>query len=228
MTRTATLLVLLLLAPLLPGCTAPHERARDLAIDINPLSNRKAKIGDMCRYRGVRTGQHDEEVAETWTLRLTSQSKGLARVDVAVLGPNRVPASPSPREPGFSLKLPTADAGIAATEVLRLFRRPELTTEGLLTVLDRDETLIDGSVRSFTTVVFDRTYHARELVVRIEDKLVKGTYRIVVVEEIPVLGLVEAELDEEWTVTDQDGALHTERRHDKLELVEARGATDSR
>lgn len=228
MSRTTTrALSLVLLGALVAGCATPRERMEAISVELNPLRN--ARIGDVCRYRAIREGEPGGPVAETWMLRVSSSSKGLSRVDVAVLGPARTPPSPSPREPGYSLKLPTADAGIDATEVLRLFHRPELTTEGMLTVVTREEPVITGSTRAFTTVVFDRTRNARELTVTISDKqLVRGTYRIVVVDEIAVLGIVEAELDEEWTVLDQDGAIRTERRHDRLELVEARGAADSK
>jgi hypothetical protein len=221
------ILLLASTALLAAGCTSPRERMEQLSVEINPL--RKARIGDVCRYRAVRTGDGGEGVAETWTLRVSGSSRGQARVDVAVLGAARTPPSPSPREPGYSLKLPTADAGIAATEVLRLFHRPALTTEGMLAVVGREEPKIEGTTRSFTTVVFDRTRDARELLVTIQDpSLVRGTYRIVVVDEIAVLGIVEAELDEVWTVLDPDGTIRTEKRHDKLELVEARGAADAK
>jgi len=220
----------LFLALLAAGCTTPRERMEKLSIENNPLRN--AREGDLCRYRAVRQGDTGTGpgVEETWTLRVSSGgSKGLQRVDVAVLGPARAPASPSPREPGYSLKLPTADAGIAATEVLRLFHRPDLTTEGMLAVVSRDEPEIEGSTRTFTTTVFDRTRTARELTVAIHDRdLLRGTYRIVVVDDIAVLGIVEAELDEVWVVTDPDGALRKERRHDHLKIVESRSAADAK
>lgn len=67
---------------------------------------------------------------------------------------------------------------------------------------------------------------ARELTVRFTDKLLRrGVYRVVVVDEIPVLGIVEAELDEEWEIETPDGEIRLMRRHEKLELVEASEAT---
>jgi hypothetical protein len=208
------------------GCAGPRERAEEVAIPNNPL--RKARVGDTCRYRAIREGQ-GASVPEIWTLEVTGAGKGLARIDVAVLGPERDPRSPSPREPAYFVRLPTADQPLTATEVLQLFHRPELSTEGMLVVLDRDVKSVDGATRAFPVLVFGRTRDARELSVTIEDPLlVRGTYRIVVSDELPVLGISEAELDEEWRVIDRDGQLHTERRHERLELVEAHGAAESR
>jgi hypothetical protein len=215
-----------LAAIFLTGCAGPAERAEKVSVPTNPL--RKARVGDMCRYRAVRDGQ-GAPVSEVWTLEVTGAAKGIARVDVAVLGPERDPKSPSPREPAYFVRLPTADQPLAATEVLQLFHRPELSTEGMLVVLGRDVKSVEGTTRAFPILVLGKTRDARELSVTIEDALLlRGTYRVVVSDELPVLGISEAELDEEWQVVDRDGQLHTERRHERLELVEAHGAAESR
>jgi len=217
---------LTLLLVLLAGCSGPRERAEEISIPQNPL--RKARVGDMCRYKAVREGQGDT-VTEVWTLEVTGAGKGLVRIDVSVLGPERDPRSPSPREPAYFVRLPTADQPLAATEILQLFHRPDLTTEGMLVVLGRDVTSVEGSTRSFTRVVFDRTRDGKELTVTIKDALLlRGTYRVAVSDELPVLGIADADLDEEWQVMNKDGALRTEHRHDHLELVEAHGAGESR
>jgi hypothetical protein len=225
MNRSCAVLGLALLAA--SGCTTPRERAEKIAVDTNPL--RKSRAGDLCRYRAVRDDGGGTAYPESWTLQLTGAGKGLARVDVAVLGPNRSPPSPSPREPGFFVRMPTADAPLDAAEVIHFFHRPELTSEGVLAVLDRDAKSVEGSTRTFTTVVLDHTYVARELTVTFQDdSLLRGTYRVVFVDDLPVLGIAEAELDEEWHTVDADGQLKTEHRHDKLILAEAHGSTDSR
>ncbi len=210
----------------LVGCAGPREHAEEISIPNNPL--RKSRVGDICRYRAVRDGQGNA-VPEVWTFELTGAGKGLARVDVAVLGPDRDPRSPSPREPAYSVILPTADQPLAGTEILQVFHRPDLRTEGMLVVLGRDVKSVEGSTRSFAEVVLGRTRDVRELTVTVADaQLVRGTYRVVVSDDLPVLGISEAELDEEWQVVDKDGQLHTERRHDRLELVEAHGAADAK
>jgi hypothetical protein len=210
-----------------PGCSGPRAHALAAAIDVNPL--RHARFGDSCRYRAIREGTKGESVEETWILQVASASKGLARVDVTILGSPRTPASPSPREPGYSVKLPQADEGFAGDDLLRLFHRPELTSEGILAVLDRDVTSVEGSVRQFPRVILDRTRQARELTLEFRDRTIDhGRYRIVLADDLPVLGICEAELEEEWTVCDADGQLKKERRHDRLELVEAHEATESR
>lgn len=224
-TRTHLALASAFLIGALAGCAGPRERAEALTLETNPL--RKARVGDSCRYSAVRDGQDGQEaVAESWTLRVLSSSKGLDRLEVQVLGPARVPAGPSPREPGYSAKFPIADSPLASTEIIRLFHRPDLTTEGMLVVLAREFTHVEGSTRSFTSVFLDHTRLAREMTVTISDKqLRRGTYRVVMVDELPVFGIAEAELDEEWEVTDPDGQLKIEHRHERLELVDAHEAT---
>jgi hypothetical protein len=216
-------LVVAILAFLM-GCTTTGERASSLELPTNPL--RKARVGDACRYKAVRDGEPGEPVIETWVFRVGGQAKGRARVDVSVLGPVRKPASPSPREPAYSVALPTADQGFSALELIRLFHRPELTSEGMFVVLERDVASVDGEKKSFPGDVLEHARQLRELTVTFRDlSLVRGTYRIVVADDLPVLGIAEAELDEEWTVVAPDGSLKTERRHEKLELVEAHEVT---
>jgi hypothetical protein len=226
--RDVVALLAVIATSLASGCTSPRERMERISIETNPL--RKARKGDLCRYRAVRIGDTPdaEGVEEVWTLRVDESAKGLAKVDVACLGPSRPTPSPSAREPGWNLRMPTADAGIAATEVLRLFHRPELTTEGMLTVVEREKPEIEGSTQTFTTLVFDRTRDARQIIVRIIEAkpYFRGTYRVVVVDELAVLGIIEAELDEEWDTVDPDGELSRQHRHDSLKLVESRSASD--
>ena len=120
----------------------------------------------------------------------------------------------------------TAIQGFSAVELLRLFHRPELTSEGMVVVLDRDVASIEGAKRSFTGDVLEHARQLRELTVTFRDaSLVRGTYRIVVADDLPGLGIAEAELDEEWTVVAPDGSLKNERRHERLELVEAHEVT---
>lgn len=225
--KTRAPLALLAAASLLAlaGCATPRDQAEALTLETNPL--RKARVGDDCRYRAVRDGEPGKEaVAESWTIRVLGSKEGQARLEVQVLGPERIPASPSPREPGYSFKFPTADSSLSSTEILRLFHRPDLTTPGMLTVLGRDFTRLEGSTRSFTLVSLGRTRLAREMTVSFSDKqLVRGTYRVVMVDELPVLGIAEAELTEEWESVQPDGSINVEKRHETLTLVDAHEAT---
>jgi hypothetical protein len=222
--RTAFLVVAMVA---LVGCAGPREHAEEISIPTNPL--RKSRVGDICRYRAVRDNGQGKSVSEVWTFEVTGAGKGLARVDVAVLGPDRDPKSPSPREPAYAVILPTADQPLAGTEILQVFHRPDLRTEGMLVVLGRDVKSVDGSTRAFAQVVLGRTRDVRELTVTVTDaQLLHGTYRVVVSDDLPVLGISEAELEEEWQVVDKDGQLHTEQRHERLELVEAHGAADAK
>jgi hypothetical protein len=209
----------------LAACATPSEKADALQTPKSPLHG--ARVGDMCRYRSIREGQGDP-VVETWTFRVAGMSRGTGRVNVSVLGPPRVPASPSPREPGYSLLLPTADAGFAATELMRFFHRPDLTTEGMRVVLDREGKKITGEERAFPVVVQDSTHQAWELVVHFADPSLEATYRAVIVDGLPVLGIKEAELDEVWTSVAEDGSLHPEHCHEKLELVASHDTSDTR
>jgi hypothetical protein len=53
-----------------------------------------------------------------------------------------------------------------------------------------------------------------------EDPLGRASYRLVVVDELPVCGIYEADLEEVWISDAPDGERHEERRHDHLELVD--------
>ncbi len=219
-------IALVVLAPLaLAGCASPSERADAIKVEKNPLV--RARVGDMCRYRAIREGQGDPLV-EVWTFRISSMSRGTAGVSVSVLGPPRDPASPSPREPNFFVRLPTADAGFSATELLRVFHRPDLTSEGMHVVLDRDGKKIEGTASAFPIAWEGSTREGCELEVRYQDDKVKGSYRIKMADGLPVLGMTEAELDEVWTSCAEDGSLHEERRHEKLVLVDYHDTTQTR
>jgi hypothetical protein len=225
--KIASLIGCALSLVLIAGCAGPRERAEELTVPTNPLA--RARPGDMCRYRAVREDSRGEAVSESWTLQVNGKANGLARVDVSVLGPALTPHGPSPREPGYVVRLPTAEGRLSSPEIMRLFHRPELTSEGMLAVLDRDVKHVEGTMRSFTMVVLDHTREAHELTVTFDDdSLVRGTYRVVVVDDLPVLGIAQAELDEEWTTVEEDGARKTSRRHETLDLVEASGAADSK
>jgi hypothetical protein len=173
----------------------------------------------------VRDGQTGQPpVPEEWTIGVGSIGGGDCLLEVSIQGPPRTPPGPSPREPGFSLFMPMKDEAFSGTEILRLFHRPDLTPRGMRAVLDRDVKAVEGSVRRFPLVFQGRTRLAHELTISIEDaSLVRGTYRLVVVPDLPAPGILEAELDETWTATDADGNEREERRHEKLELVDSHG-----
>jgi hypothetical protein len=168
----------------------------------------------------VRDGERGTApVVEEWTVAITSVQAGNARVEVSILGPPRVPASPSPREPGFVLDLPTKVDGFTGVEIIRLFRHPELTTRGVRQLLDRGGTSISGESETLPLLVLGKTHEAHALTVRLsDDRIDRATYRVVVVDDLPALGIVEAELEEEWTRLTPDGDEVTERRHETLTL----------
>ncbi len=158
---------------------------------------------------------------EEWTFRVREIASGEAKVEVEVLGKSRNPPAPSPREPGWSVYLHMKEDAFSGSLVLRLLHRPDLSPRGIRQYLEDEVSKLEGSVRSFPIVVGDRTYEGREVTVELEDAtLTRARYRLVVVDELPVLGIQEADLDEVWISDAPDGVRHEERRHDHLELVE--------
>ncbi len=223
-------LLVVLVAVLLPvaGCASPSERAEAVAIEKNPV--RDARTGELCRYRAVRDGSATEKpVVEDWIFRVLSASAGSARVEVSVLGPPRVPPSPSPREPSFAIDFPMTDGAFSAVQLIRLFHRPELTTRGANVVLDREAKKVEGHVRPGLLVVQGKTREVRELSIELSGgALARGSYRAVIADDLPVLGIIEAELDETWTIGGPDGDVTEERRHDRLRLLDSHEALDAR
>jgi hypothetical protein len=178
----------------------------------------------------VRDGQGaDKPVVEDWIIRVLSSAAGAALIEVSILGPPRVPPSPSPREPGFEVSFPTADSSFSAIELVRLFHRPALTSKGAFVVLERDVSRVDGGVQARTGVFSGRTRDVREVRIALEGgTLVRGDYRVVIADDVPVLGILEAELDETWTSLAPDGSLVVERRHDRFVLSDAHDALETR
>jgi hypothetical protein len=201
------------------GCFGARSRAERIELERNPL--RSARAGESLRFTSVRDGTPGgEHTAEEWTFSIRSVQNGYAHVEVSILGPPRSPPSPSPREPGFELELPTKDDGWNGVEVLRLFRHPELTTRGLRQVLDRGGVSVGGGHEVFPLVVDGRTRLAHALTVTLSDgALERASYRIVIVDDLPGLGIAEAELDEVWTSVTPDGDEVEQHRHDKLVLA---------
>jgi hypothetical protein len=181
------------------------------------------RAGAFCRYRAIRDGVKGEPpMEEEWTFRVREIVSGEAKVEVEVLGKSRNPPSPSPREPGWSVYLHMKDDAYTGSQVLRLLHRPDLSPRGIRRYLEDEVASLDGSVRAFPVVVDGQTYQGREVTIELEDaSLARARYRLVVVDELPVLGLKEADLDEVWISDAPDGGRHEERRHDHLELVES-------
>lgn len=217
-TVSARVLLLLAVLAFLPGCLGARSRAERVELERSPV--RDARAGQVARYRGERTGEPGGPVTEEWTFSVRSVEGGYARVEVAVLGPPRVPASPSPREPGYVLDVPTKDDGFTGVEILRLFRHPELTTHGVRSLLDRGKVSVEGDGDSLPYLFAGKTHPAHALTLRISDeRLRSAVYRVVVLDDLPVLGVVEADLDEVWVSLTPDGEEREERRHDHLALL---------
>lgn len=210
------------------GCATPSERAEAIALDRNPL--RDARAGELCRYRSIRDGSATEKpVVEDWIVRVLSAAAGTARVEAAVLGPAREPAALSPREPAFEVAYSMVDGAFSSIQMLRLFQRPDLTPKGMRVVLDREERAVEGAVKGGLLVVGGKTRDVRELTVTVRGgPFVRATYRVVIADDLPVLGIVEAELDETWLATGPDGDLREERRHDHLVLTDSHDADTAR
>jgi hypothetical protein len=202
------------------GCLGPRSRAERVELAASPL--RDARTGELCRYKARREGAPGEPaVEEEWTLRVGQVVGGAAEVFVEVLGPSRTPPAPSPREPGWSVLLQSKSEGFSGSQILRLFHRPDLSPRGVRAYLDEEVGGVDGSMREFPLVVDGKTCAARELTIQIRDAtLERGTYRLVVVDGLPVCGIYEADLDEVWISDAPDGERHEERRHDHLELAD--------
>ena len=202
----------------LGGCLGARSSAERIELERSPL--RDARAGMVARYHATRDGEPGAPpVVEEWTLSIVSVQAGFARVEVSILGPPRSPAGPSPREPGFVLDLPTKIDGFTGVELIRLFRHPELTTRGVREMLDRGGTSVGGQHDSYPLVVLGKTHEAHALTVELSDgQLRRGVYRVVVVDDLPVLGIVEAELEEVWTALTPDGDEVVERRHERLLL----------
>jgi hypothetical protein len=202
----------------LTGCLGARSRAERIEIERSPL--RDARAGGVAHYRAVRDGEPGAPpIVEEWTFSIRSVQGGIARIDVSILGPPRSPATPSPREPGFALDMPTKADGWNGVEVIRLFRHPELTTRGLRALLDRGGTSVSGGVETFPLLVQGKTHEAHQLTVELSDELIDhATYRVVIVDDQPVLGLVEAEVEEVWTTLTPDGEEVGNRRHERLFL----------
>ena len=202
------------------GCRGPRSHADDLALEKNPL--RDARAGELCRYRATRGGA-GVPVPEEWTIRVTAVSGGSARVEVSVLGPPRVPPAPAPREPGYGLFMAMKDEGFTGAALLRLFHRPDLTARGIRRILERDVREVSGTVRDRPVLFSGKTCQARELTLVIEDpSVVRAVYRVVLLDEVPVVGILEAELEQVFRVVDPDGEVHEETRVDRIELVDFR------
>lgn len=201
------------------GCLGPRSLAERVEVDRNPFVT--AREGAYCIYRGIRDGKPGEApVEEEWALRIVSVGGGVAELDVSILGPPRVPSSPSPREPGYKLFVPTKEDAWSAVEVLRLFHRPDLSTHGMRAVLDRDVQSVEGSRTDSPLVVDGKTRDSHLLQVTVRDgSLVNGTYKVTCVDHVPVAGIYKAELDETWKTMDAEGEWHEEHRHDRLELL---------
>jgi hypothetical protein len=217
MTRAAALIFGL---SLLPGCLlGSRSKAERVELALNPL--RDARVGEFCRYKALRDGREGEPPApEEWMLAVRQNAGGAAKIEVELLGPRRVPPSPSPREPGWSVLLQTKEEAFSGSQVLRLLRRPDLSPRGIRAFLERDVANVSGSVKEKPVLVQGKTCLGYEMTLSFEDPQVRATYRLVVVDELPVLGVFEAELDEVWISDAPDGDRHEERRHDRLELVD--------
>jgi hypothetical protein len=206
----------------LTGCLGSRSRAERIELALNPL--RDARPGEFCRYKGVRDGTPGERpVIEEWTLSVRQSAGGAAKIEIELLGPSRSPPSPSPREPGWSVFLQTKDEAFSGSQILRLFRRPDLSPRGVRSYLDHDVSNVSGGVKEKPVLVRGRTYAGYEVTISFEDPQLRGRYRLVIVDELPGIGLYEAELEEVWISDAPDGERHEERRHDRLELVDWKG-----
>ncbi|MEZ0228959.1 MAG: hypothetical protein ACAI25_10070 [Planctomycetota bacterium] len=205
---------------LFAGCRGSRSAADHIELEQNPL--RDARPGEFCTYKSLRDGKPGEPpIPEEWTLSVRQVVAGAAKLEVELLGPTRSPPSPSPREPGWSVFLQTKDEALNGSQILRLFHRPELSPRGVRAFLDRDVSRVAGGVREIPVVVQGKTCSGKELTFHFEDpQLLRATYRLVIVDELPAIGLYEAELDEVWISDAPDGERHEERRRDRLELVD--------
>lgn len=205
---------------LLTGCLGSRSRADHVELALNPL--RDARPGEFCTYKGLRDGKEGEPpVVEEWTIAVRQIVGGAAKVEVELLGAPRTPPSPSPREPGWSVFLQTKEEAFSGTQLLRLLRRPDLSPRGARAFLDHSVSGVHGSVRELPIVVQGKTCSGHEMTLSYSDhQLLRATYRLVIVDELPGIGLYEAELDEVWISDVPDGDRHEERRHDRLELVD--------
>jgi hypothetical protein len=203
----------------LPGCLGARSRAERVELEVNPLSN--ARAGEFCRYKAIRDGEAGKRpVEEEWSLHVRSIAGGAARVEVEILGPGRDPPGPSPREPGYSVLLQTKDEGFTGTQLLRLLRRPELSPRGIRRWLDDAVNMHEASIRDLPVVFEGKTRPGHEVVLDLEDGRERTRYRLVIVDDVAVCAIVEADLDETWLSDTPDGELHEEHRHDHLSLVE--------
>lgn len=206
----------------LTGCLNARSRAERVQLEQNPL--RDARAGEVCHYRALRDGEPGvPPVAEEWTLAVQQVVGGAARVEVELLGAKRNPPSPSPREPGWSVFLQTKEEAFSGAQILRLFRRPDLSPRGARSWLERDVSNVSGSVKELAVLVQGKTCAGHEITISFSDKdLERATYRLVIVDDLPGIGLYEAELEEVWLSDAPEGDLHEERRRDRLSLVDWR------